>query len=90
MKKTLSICAIWVLGSTLVLAQSNTQPTTTTPDNRATAPNGTRYEDTLPRHRDQNWGWIGLLGLAGLAGLRRRGHEADTARHPASNLRRAA
>lgn len=90
MKKILSVCAIFVLGSTLALAQSKDQPTTATPDNRATAPNGARYDDTSPRHRDQNWGWIGLLGLAGLAGLRRRGHEADTTRHPESNLRRVA
>jgi hypothetical protein len=89
MKRILSICAIWVLGSTLVLAQSNNQPATS-PDNRATAPNATRYDNQSRRRGDHDWGWIGLLGLAGLAGLRRRGHEIDTARHPASNLRRAA
>lgn len=86
MKKPLSICAIWVLGSTLALAQSNNQPATT-PDDRATAANTTRYEDRSPR---RDWGWIGLLGLAGLAGLRRRRHEPVTERNVESNLRRVA
>ena len=73
MKKLLSVCAVFVLGTTLALAQSSDQPATATDNNRTTATDVSRNPDVAPRRAEnRDWGWIGLLGLLGLAGLKRR------------------
>ena len=72
MKKLFSVCAVFVLGTTLALAQSSDQPATTT-DNNRTASDVSPNPDVAPRRAEKrDWGWIGLFGLAGLAGLKRR------------------
>jgi hypothetical protein len=78
MNKLLSVCAVFVLGITMALAQSSDQPATTT-DNRTTATDVSRSPDVAPRRSEnRDWGWIGLLGLLGLAGLkRRRGYDSS-------------
>ena len=66
MKKLLSICAVPLFATALVLAQD--QPPVSSTDKT-----GERTESTVPRSTEnRDWGWIGLFGLAGLAGLRRR------------------
>ena len=73
MKKLFSVCAVFVLGTTLALAQSSDQPATTTDNNRTTASDVPPNPDVAPRRAEnRDWGWIGLFGLAGLAGLKRR------------------
>ena len=62
MKKFLAISALIVSSSTMALAQSTPQPTTTDPNTSTTRTDGERHH---------SWGWLGLIGLVGLAGLRR-------------------
>lgn len=83
MKKLISLSAAIVLGSGMLLAQSD-QPTTATDTGRD--PNGVTRVVT-PRH-ESNWGWIGLVGLVGLAGLRRR--PAVIQDHRPADIRRVA
>jgi hypothetical protein len=72
MKKLFSVCAVFLLGTTMALAQSD-QPATSTDNNRTTATDVSRNPDVAPRRAEnRDWGWIGLLGLLGLAGLKRR------------------
>lgn len=87
MRKIISMCAVCILGSTLMVAQAD-QPTTATKDGKTVVANVPR--DVAPR-RDNNVGWIGLLGLAGLAGLlRRERHDAVTQDHGRRDIRRDA
>jgi MYXO-CTERM domain-containing protein len=99
MRTLISALTILILLTTLGVAQSNPQPTTTQPGTaqQTNAANShddnamsTRNQDTYP-DRGHN-GWIGLLGLGGLAGLagRRRRGEMEPSRNPSRDMHRAA